>query len=151
MQSDCASAELANDQKAMQREKNKVTKLLKEFGLQAPESPSEAKNFVLDTNVLLHDPGCLNRFTDNHLCIPADVLSELDKFKNEQTERGANARQVHRKLTEVFSREGGVTQGVKTEGGGTIRMVIYDPNFCVDNSDILAQFLRIFPDKALYL
>ena len=147
-QSDCASAELANDQKAMQKEKNKVTKLLKEFGLQAPESPSEAKNFVLDTNVLLHDPGCLNRFTDNHLCIPADVLSELDKFKNEQTERGANARQVHRKLTEVFSREGGVTQGVKTEGGGTIRMVIYDPNFCVDNSDILAQFLRIFPDKA---
>jgi PhoH-like ATPase len=129
-------------------EKNKVTSQLMEFGLKAPSSPSGAKNFVLDTNVLLHDPGCLNRFADNHICIPADVLSELDKFKNEQSDRGANARQVHRKLTELFSNEGSVTQGVTTDGGGTIRMVIYDPSFCMGNSKILEQFLRIFPDKA---
>mgnify|MGYP000698804298 CR=1 FL=1 len=119
---------------------------LQEFGLQAPSG--NAKNFVLDTNVLLHDPGCLNRFGDNHICIPADVLSELDKFKNEQSERGANAREVHRKLTEIFSTGESVTKGVPTEGGGTVRLVIYDPTFCMDNSEILAQFLRIFPDKA---
>lgn len=129
-------------------EKNKVVSQLREFGLKSPAHPQGAKNFVLDTNVLLHDPGCLNRFADNHLCIPADVLSELDKFKNEQTDRGANARQVHRKLTEMFSLEGSVTQGVETDGGGTIRLVIYDPIFCMDNSEILEQFLRIFPDKA---
>ncbi len=129
-------------------EKTKVATQLQEFGLQSPSSPSGAKNFVLDTNVLLHDPGCLNRFADNHLCIPADVLSELDKFKNEQSDRGANARQVHRKLTELFSNEGSVTQGVATDGGGTIRLVIYDPSFCMGNSQILEQFLRIFPDKA---
>lgn len=119
---------------------------LREFGLAAPSG--NAKNFVLDTNVLLHDPGCLNRFADNHICIPADVLSELDKFKNEQSERGANARSVHRKLTEIFSHAESVTKGVETEGGGTVRLVIYDPTFCMENSEMLAQFLRIFPDKA---
>lgn len=118
---------------------------LQEFGLQAPSG--NAKNFVLDTNVLLHDPGCLGRFGDNHICVPADVLSELDKFKNEQSERGANAREVHRKLTGIFSHGDSVTKGVPTEGGGTVRLVIYDPTFCMDNSELLAQFLRIFPDK----
>ena len=48
------------------------------------------KNYVLDTNVLLHDPAALERFKENHLCILVDVLSELDNFKSEQTERGAN-------------------------------------------------------------
>ncbi len=61
----------------------------KDFGLRAPTELG--KNFVIDTNVLLHDPGCLGRFKDNHLCVPVDVLSELDRFKNEQTERGANS------------------------------------------------------------
>ena len=50
------------------------------------------KNFVVDTNVLLHDPACLGRFKENHICVPVDVLAELDRFKAEQTERGANAR-----------------------------------------------------------
>ncbi|WP_205619038.1 PhoH family protein [Rubritalea marina] len=118
---------------------------LKEFGLRAPNQ--EAKNFVLDTNVLLHDPSCLNRFAENHVCIPADVLSELDKFKNEQSDRGANARRVHRRLSEVFGNSHDVTKGVETEGGGTLRMIIYDPSFCMENSEILAQFLRVFPDR----
>jgi PhoH-like ATPase len=118
---------------------------IQEFGLQAPTN--KVKNFVLDTNVLLHDPGCLNRFADNHICIPVDVLAELDKFKGEQSERGANARQVHRRLTELFSTGDVVTSGVPTEGGGTIRLVIYDPDFCEENSKELGQFLRVFPDR----
>jgi len=124
-----------------------TNKRLLEFGIKAPNQ--NAKNFVLDTNVLLHDPGCLNRFANNHVCIPSDVLSELDRFKNEQSERGANARQVHRKLTEIFGTSEQVTQGVETEGGGTVRLVIYDPTFCMENSEILAQFLRVFPDREL--
>lgn len=124
-----------------------TSKRLREFGIKAPNQT--AKNFVLDTNVLLHDPGCLNRFADNHVCIPSDVLSELDKFKNEQSERGANARRVHRKLTEIFGTSSEVTKGVETEGGGTVRLVIYDPIFCMENSEMLAQFLRVFPDKEL--
>ncbi|HVJ47121.1 MAG TPA: PhoH family protein [Luteolibacter sp.] len=116
-----------------------------DFGLTA--SNQNAKNYVLDTNVLLHDPAALERFKENHLCIPVDVLSELDKFKSEQTERGANARRVHRRLTEMFSCTNKVTQGVETEGGGTIRLVIYDPSSCPTNSDQLNRFHRIFPDK----
>jgi len=115
------------------------------FGLKSPGGPG--KHYVLDTNVLLHEPGCLNRFQDNHLCIPADVLSELDRFKTEQTERGANARRVHRKLAEIFGTDKAVTGGVSTDGGGTIRLVIYDPSLCEKSSRELRRFHRIFPDR----
>ena len=116
-----------------------------EFGLTAPSQV--VKNYVLDTNVLLHDPASLERFKENHLCIPVDVLAELDKFKSEQTERGANARRVHRRLTEMFSSTGRVTQGVSNNHGGTVRMVIYDPASCPKNSEMLNRFHRIFPDR----
>lgn len=118
---------------------------LAQFGLAAPSKIG--KNYVLDTNVLLHDPGCLGRFADNHLCIPADVLSELDRFKSEQTERGANARRVHRELSVLFSTSESVTQGVTTEGGGSVRLMIYDPESCDCSSAQLRQFHRIFPDR----
>jgi len=116
-----------------------------DFGLTAPSQL--VKNYVLDTNVLLHDPASIERFKENHLCIPVDVLAELDKFKSEQTERGANARRVHRRLTEMFSSSETVTQGVTTPFGGTVRLVIYDPASCPKNSDILNRFHRIFPDR----
>ncbi len=116
-----------------------------DLGLTAPSQL--AKNYVLDTNVLLHDPASLERFKENHLCILVDVLAELDKFKSEQTERGANARRVHRRLTEMFSCAEKVTQGVATEGGGTVRLVIYDPSSCPKNSDQLDRFHRVFPDR----
>ncbi len=116
-----------------------------ELGLTAPSQL--VKNYVLDTNVLLHDPAALERFKENHLCILVDVLSELDKFKSEQTERGANARRVHRRLTEMFSNSEKVTQGVSTEGGGTVRLVIYDPASCPKNSELLNSFHRVFPDR----
>lgn len=116
-----------------------------DFGMTAPSQL--VKNYVLDTNVLLHDPASLERFKENHLCIPVDVLAELDKFKSEQTERGANARRVHRRLTEMFSSSETVTRGVTTPFGGTVRMVIYDPASCPKNSDQLNRFHRIFPDR----
>ena len=118
---------------------------LADFGLTAPSQI--VKNYVLDTNVLLHDPASLERFKENHLCIPVDVLAELDKFKSEQTERGANARRVHRRLTEMFSCSETVTRGVATPFGGTVRMVIYDPAACPKNSEMLNRFHRIFPDR----
>ncbi len=106
------------------------------------------KNFVLDTNVLLHDPHCLNRFENNHLFIPVEVLSELDKFKNEQTERGANARTVHRFLTQIFDHETKkVTRGVKTAGGGSVRIYINDALRRERPSPALRRFAKIFPDR----
>lgn len=91
-------------------------------GLRAPSSIG--KNFVLDTNVLLHDPDCLDRFGDNHICVPLEVLCELDRFKSEQSERGANARAVHRRLAELFSEHpSNATIGIPTAEGGSIRLV----------------------------
>jgi PhoH-like ATPase len=116
-----------------------------DFGLAAPSQL--VKNYVLDTNVLLHDPAALERFKENHLCVPVDVLAELDKFKSEQTERGANARRVHRRLSEMFSCSEAVTRGVATPFGGTVRLVIYDPASCPKNSEQLNRFHRIFPDR----
>jgi PhoH-like ATPase len=86
---------------------------------------SRIKNYVIDTNVLLHDPHSVYRFADNHVWIPIDVLGELDKFKNEQSERGANARTVHRFLSRCFNQNSKlVLRGAKTPGGGTIRVAI---------------------------
>lgn len=91
-------------------------------GLAAPSR--SGKNFVLDTNILLHDPESLHRFGDNHVCVPLEVLCELDRFKNEQSERGANARTVHRSLASLFSTNPEkATAGIPTSAGGTIRLV----------------------------
>lgn len=116
-----------------------------DFGLTAPSQL--VKNYVLDTNVLLHDPASLERFKENHICIPVDVLAELDKFKSEQSERGANSRRVHRRLSEMFSSTDQVTQGVTTEGGGTVRLVIFDPACSPRDSQLMQRFHRIFPDR----
>lgn len=103
-----------------------------------------AKHFVLDTNVLLHDPFCLGRFEDNHIHIPVDVLAELDKFKNEQSERGANARAVHRTLTATFAHDRhAVASGAPLAGGGTLRLVLPDLNAA---SPSLAKMRATFPD-----
>ncbi len=113
-------------------------------GLRAPSA--HGKNFVLDTNVLIHDPHCIERFADNHVCIPVEVLSELDRFKNEQTDRGASARIVHRILTETFeSCPDSITKGVPTPGGGTLRLVVADPAQPAARQR-LARFHRVFPN-----
>ena len=94
-------------------------------GLKAPSA--HGKNFVLDTNVLIHDPHSIQRFADNHVCIPFEVLSELDRFKNEQSDRGASAREVHRILTRAFENcTEAITAGVPTAEGGTLRLVVAD-------------------------
>ncbi|MEI6535643.1 MAG: PIN domain-containing protein, partial [Verrucomicrobiaceae bacterium] len=106
---------------------------------------TQVKTFVLDTNVLLHDPACFQKFEDNAVCIPVDVLSELDRFKNELTERGANAREVHRALTQVFAApDADVTGGVPTQGGGSLRLVVFDPERARQHKS-LQNFQRIFP------
>ena len=46
------------------------------------------KNYVLDTNVLLHDPDALHGFDDNNVNIPITVIEEIDRFKNNLDEIG---------------------------------------------------------------
>ncbi len=79
------------------------------------------KTFVLDTNVLLHDPRALFRFDDNDVVVPIAVIEEVDRFKKELTEVGRNAREVSRQLDRL-RRQGHLTDGVRTPGGGTLRI-----------------------------
>jgi PhoH-like ATPase len=86
---------------------------------------AKAKTFVLDTNVLLHDPQSIFKFEDNNLAIPVEVLEELDAIKTEQsTERGRNARRVHRILSELLPDSRSMHEGVKLETGGTLQVII---------------------------
>ena len=63
---------------------------------------SKRKIFVLDTNVLLHDPTSLYRFEEHDLFIPMVVLEELDNSKKGTSEVARNARQVSRFLDELM-------------------------------------------------
>lgn len=84
-----------------------------------------AKTYVLDTNVLLHDPQSIFKFEDNNLAIPVEVLEELDAIKSEQsTERGRNARRVHRILQELLPDSRSMHEGVKLPSGGTLSVII---------------------------
>ncbi len=83
------------------------------------------KTFVLDTNVLLHDPQSIFKFEENNLAIPVEVLEELDSIKGEQsTERGRNARRVHRILQELLPDARAMHEGVELDHGGTLSIII---------------------------
>ena len=61
-----------------------------------------AKFFVLDTNVLLHDPSCLFRFEEHDIYLPMITLEELDNNKKGVSEVSRNARQTSRYLEEIM-------------------------------------------------
>ncbi len=80
---------------------------------------------MLDTNVLLHDPQSIYKFEDNNLAIPVEVLEELDSIKGEQsTERGRNARRVHRLLQGLLPDSRSMHEGVELSNGGTLSIII---------------------------
>ena len=74
-------------------------------------APSEIKHFVLDTNVLLHNPDALFVFEDNHVIIPFPVIEELDKMKRRDDDIGRGARHVIRHLDRLRL-VGSLTDGV---------------------------------------
>jgi PhoH-like ATPase len=80
------------------------------------------KNYILDTNVLLHDPNSILSFDDNSVLIPIEVIEEIDRFKRESTELGQNARQVSRML-DGFRGDGHLSEGVKLPTGGQLKIV----------------------------
>jgi len=82
------------------------------------------KNYVLDTNVLLHDPQSIFKFEDNNLIIPIYVIEEIDNFKKEQTERGRNARQVSRFLDDIREKYGSLSEGVNLPNGGSLKVAV---------------------------
>ena len=81
------------------------------------------KNYILDTNVLLHDPNSILNFQDNNVLIPIEVIEEIDRFKRESTELGQNARTISRML-DSHRGEGSLSDGVKLPNGGTLRIAV---------------------------
>lgn len=79
------------------------------------------KTYVLDTNVLIQSPLALLSFEENKVVLPIAVLEELDKLKNEEGERGANARQTIRYL-EGLRQTGNLFEGVALQTGGSLKI-----------------------------
>ena len=82
-----------------------------------------AKLFVLDTNVLMHDPMCLFRFEEHDVYLPMIVLEELDGHKKGMTEVARNARQTSRSLDAlVASHDSDILTGIQLDGTGHIEV-----------------------------
>jgi PhoH-like ATPase len=83
----------------------------------APQGP--AKLFVLDTNVLLHDPTSLFRFEEHDIFLPMIVLEELDGHKKGMTEVARNGRQASRTLDALAAAPGAdMAKGLKLDSTG---------------------------------
>ena len=84
-----------------------------------PKHTGPAKLFVLDTNVLLHDPMCLFRFEEHDIFLPMIVLEELDGHKKGMTEVARNARQTSRTLDALAGHQGSdITAGLPLNATG---------------------------------
>jgi PhoH-like ATPase len=79
------------------------------------------KIYVLDTNVLLHDPLSLYAFEDNEVIIPSIVLEEIDSKKRLADEIGRNARNISRDLDGMRAR-GQLHNGVRLDNGGLLKV-----------------------------
>ncbi len=97
------------------------------------------KIFVLDTNVLIHNPQALFSFAEHTVVIPIVVLEEIDQFKKGVDEKSRNARQIGRYL-DALRKSGSLQDGVPTENGGHIMVTV--------NSDVTDTASKLlFLDK----
>jgi PhoH-like ATPase len=81
--------------------------------------PASTRLFVLDTNVLMHDPTCLFRFEEHDVYIPMAILEELDNHKKGMSEVARNARQASRYIDELLSgTETAIADGIPLDRHG---------------------------------
>ena len=108
------------------------------------------KTFVIDTNVLLHDPEAITKFANSNIVLPVTILEELDKMKRLPNDLGKNSRAVFRfldSLTELG--KGNLHSGVELENGAIVRIQLeiktdFQHNFSLainDNRIIMAAYL----------
>jgi PhoH-like ATPase len=111
-------------------------------------SPTESKLFVLDTNVLMHDPTSLFRFEEHDIYLPILTLEELDAHKKGMTEVARNARQASRFLDELvtaYAAPGteGIVNGIplaeKSSGAATGRLFLQTEPIAADLPPALAS------------
>jgi PhoH-like ATPase len=108
------------------------------------------KTFVIDTNVLLHDPESITKFARHNVVIPVTVLEELDKMKRLPNDLGKNSRAVFRFLDSLTRlKSGNLHHGVLLDNDATIRIQLEiktdtDYNFALsikDNRILMAAYL----------
>ncbi|PKN44267.1 MAG: hypothetical protein CVU59_12095, partial [Deltaproteobacteria bacterium HGW-Deltaproteobacteria-17] len=88
-------------------------------------------NYVLDTNVLLHDPNAIFEYGPHDVIIPLYVFDEVDKFKKELSQRGKSSREVIRKI-ESLREKGSLIEGVRLGEKLGLIMVKYPPKMTLD-------------------
>ncbi len=98
-----------------------IVRAIRKFGNRASDSPgidqSARRIFVLDTNVLMHDPSCLFRFEEHDVFIPMRVLDELDDNKKGKDEINRNVREVTRTIKEMMNTTGcKISEGIRLTG-----------------------------------
>ncbi len=103
------------------------------------------KNFVLDTNVILHDYKCLDHFQENDIYIPMVVLEELDRFKKGNEQINFNSRQFARELDEMAD-DNLFKQGVSLGEGRGRLFVLTKNEFPKELED---AFLTRIPDHLI--
>ncbi|NLX65760.1 MAG: PhoH family protein, partial [Bacteroidales bacterium] len=101
-----------------------------------PTATSAKKNFILDTNVILHDFNCLDNFEENDIYIPFVVLEELDKFKRGNDQINFNARAFVREL-DLITDDDLFAKGAEL---GVGRGKLYIVNSAKDNRKIIDAF-----------
>jgi PhoH-like ATPase len=89
--------------------------------------PGSIKNYLIDTNVLLHDSDSMFAFEENHVYILVTVLEELDIFKTAPGETGANSRRAARNL-DSLREKGRLSDGVDLDNGGKLFVIPYMRN-----------------------
>ena len=87
------------------------------------------KNFVLDTNVILHDYKCIYNFQENDIYLPIVVLEELDKFKKGNEQINYNAREFVRELDSLSNSDELFKDGVDLGIGLGKLFVVTNPDY----------------------
>ena len=103
------------------------------------------KNFVIDTNVILHDYNCLKNFQENDIYLPIVVLEELDKFKKGNEQINFNAREFVREL-DLITDDNLFTKGAPL-GEGLGRLFVVAGS--VDSSRVRDSFPERIPDHQI--
>ncbi|MFC1479861.1 PhoH family protein [Candidatus Omnitrophota bacterium] len=119
------------------------------------------KTFVLDTNVILHNPDSLLSFADNIILLPIEVLEELDRFKRNSDEKGRNARIAIRMLDRLRLK-GAPGEGFPLDNGGVLKIttgIDYDrvkelglSKSLVDNKILLTAYtLKVKGERVIFV
>lgn len=91
------------------------------------------KTYVLDTNVILYSPSAILSFGENDVIIPEVVLEELDSFKKDKSDLGANARHAAR-LIDKLRNDGKLNEGIELANGGRLRVEMNHYNTKIPSS-----------------